>query len=101
MPSTATFTLSLHDALPILARQTLSQIKLLAKYSDIQTELITGGEDFKVQAARMRKNPDIILGTPGRLLEHREANNLDFEDRKSTRLNSRHVASSYADSCLK
>ncbi len=63
-----------------LARQTLSQIKLLAKYSDIQAELITGGEDFKVQAARMRKNPDIILGTPGRLLEHREANNLDFDD---------------------
>jgi len=63
-----------------LARQTLSQIRVLAKYSDIQAELITGGEDFKVQAARMRKNPDIILGTPGRLLEHREADNLAFDD---------------------
>lgn len=63
-----------------LARQILSQIKLLAKFTDIQAELITGGEDFKVQAAKMRKNPDIILGTPGRLLEHLEADNLDFED---------------------
>lgn len=63
-----------------LARQTLSQIRTLAKYSDIEAELITGGENFRVQAARMRKNPDIILGTPGRLLEHREANNLDFDD---------------------
>src|SRR5699024_9143739 len=63
-----------------LARQTLSQIRVLAKYSDIQAELITGGEDFKVQAARMRKNADIILGTPARLLEHREADNLAFDD---------------------
>jgi len=63
-----------------LARQTLSQINTFAKFSNVQAELITGGEDFKVQAARMRKNPDIILGTPGRLLEHMEAGNLDFSD---------------------
>lgn len=63
-----------------LARQTVSQINIFAKFSEVQAELITGGEDFKVQAARMRKNPDIILGTPGRLLEHFEAGNLDFSD---------------------
>lgn len=63
-----------------LARQTVSQINTFAKFSEVQAELVTGGEDFKVQAARMRKNPDIILGTPGRLLEHLEAGNLDFTD---------------------
>ncbi len=63
-----------------LARQTISQINALGKYGHIQAELITGGEDFKVQAARIRRNPHIIVGTPGRLLEHNEANNLFLED---------------------
>ena len=31
---------------------------------------ITGGEEFKVQAAKARKNPEIIIGTPGRTIDH-------------------------------
>lgn len=61
-----------------LARQTLAQVEKLARYTFIRAELVTGGEDFKVQAARMRKNPDILIGTPGRFIEHLTANNLDF-----------------------
>ncbi|KAF0809048.1 DEAD/DEAH box helicase [Alcanivorax sp. S71-1-4] len=63
-----------------LARQTLKHVEQLIGFTYIKAELITGGEDFKVQAARMRKNPDILIGTPGRLLEHLEAGNLDFSD---------------------
>ncbi|EKF73500.1 DEAD/DEAH box helicase [Alcanivorax hongdengensis A-11-3] len=63
-----------------LAQQTLKQVEALARYTFIKAELVTGGEDFKVQAARMRKNPEILIGTPGRLIEHLEAGNLRLQD---------------------
>ena len=52
-----------------LARQIISEVQKFAKFTFIKAELITGGEDFKVQAAKMRKNPDIIIATPGRMLD--------------------------------
>ncbi len=33
-----------------------------------------------MQGARLRKNPEIIIGTPGRLLEQRNAGNLPLQD---------------------
>ena len=63
-----------------LAQQTLKQLELFAQFTFIKGALITGGEDFKKQAAAIRKNPDILIGTPGRLLEHQRANNLDFSE---------------------
>ena len=52
-----------------LAQQTLKEVERFAQFTFIKACLITGGEDFKVQGARLRKNPEIIIGTPGRLLE--------------------------------
>ena len=63
-----------------LAQQTLKQVEALGRYTFVKAELITGGEDFKVQAAKMRKNPEILIGTPGRLIEHLEAGNLRLQD---------------------
>ncbi|WP_290523808.1 DEAD/DEAH box helicase [Alcanivorax sp.] len=63
-----------------LAQQTLKQVEALARYTFVKAELVTGGEDFKVQAAKMRKNPEILIGTPGRLIEHLEAGNLLLGD---------------------
>lgn len=63
-----------------LALQTLKQVELLAQFTFIKATLITGGEDFKRQAASLRKNPDIVIGTPGRLLEHRNAGHLALGD---------------------
>jgi len=53
-----------------LARQLLKHTEALAKFSKIQAAMITGGQEFKYQAALFRKNPEIIIATPGRLLEH-------------------------------
>ncbi len=53
-----------------LARQLFKQCEALAKFTGIQTGLITGGESFKFQAATFRKNPEIIISTPGRLIDH-------------------------------
>src|SRR5258708_558637 len=49
-----------------LARQIVKESEKLAAFSAIETGLITGGEDFKYQAALLRKDPEIIVGTPGR-----------------------------------
>ncbi len=53
-----------------LARQLFKQCESLAKYTGIEAGLITGGESFKFQAATFRKNPEIIVSTPGRLVDH-------------------------------
>jgi superfamily II DNA/RNA helicase len=61
-----------------LAQQTLKEVERFARYTFLKAGLVTGGEDFKVQAAVLRKI-DIVIGTPGRLLEHANAGNLLFD----------------------
>ena len=53
-----------------LARQLLKQCEALAKFTKIQAAAITGGAEYKYQTAIFRKNPEIIIATPGRLIEH-------------------------------
>lgn len=53
-----------------LARQLLKQCEALAKFTRIQAGAITGGAEYKYQTAVFRKNPEIIIATPGRLIEH-------------------------------
>jgi len=61
-----------------LARQVLKQCRALLPKTPLQVYGVTGGADFRYQQSLFRKNPEIIVATPGRLLEHCE--------RKSTRL---------------
>jgi len=63
-----------------LAQQTLKEVERFARFTFLKAGLITGGEDFKVQAAMLRKIPDVLIGTPGRLIEHLEAGNLVLGD---------------------
>jgi len=53
-----------------LCRQINKQCTLLAQFTEIQTAVIIGGEDPKHQIKALEKYPDIIIATPGRLLEH-------------------------------
>ncbi len=53
-----------------LCRQINKQCALLAEFTDITTTIIIGGEDPKHQIKALEKYPDIIIATPGRLLEH-------------------------------
>ncbi|MFJ4371614.1 DEAD/DEAH box helicase [Pseudomonas japonica] len=62
-----------------LAQQTLKEIERFSQFTFIKSGIITGGEDFKEQAAMLRKVPDILIGTPGRMLEQLNAGNLDLE----------------------
>jgi len=63
-----------------LALQTLKEVERFAQFTFIKAGLITGGEGFKEQAAALRKNPEIVIGTPGRLLNHIETGSLRLDD---------------------
>jgi superfamily II DNA/RNA helicase len=61
-----------------LARQVLKNCRDLVTRTQLQAQAITGGADFKYQKALLRKNPEIIVATPGRLLEHCEKRSADL-----------------------
>lgn len=44
----------------------------LAQFTNIMITLSAGGLDLKAQEAALRKLPDIIIATPGRLIDHLE-----------------------------
>lgn len=44
--------------------------KQLAQFSSIEIGLAVGGLDLKTQENILRKNPDIVIATPGRLIDH-------------------------------
>ncbi|CAG2058186.1 unnamed protein product [Timema podura] len=44
--------------------------KQLSQFSSIEVGLSVGGLDVKVQESVLRKNPDIVIATPGRLIDH-------------------------------
>jgi superfamily II DNA/RNA helicase len=54
-----------------LAQQVISHIhQILGKNSPIHTALIIGGEPYAKQMKQLRVKPRIIVGTPGRLIDH-------------------------------
>lgn len=63
-----------------LCRQIVKHCKQLAAFTHLEVNAITGGHDFKYQRAVFRKNPEILVATPGRLKEHIERGSPDFKD---------------------
>lgn len=53
-----------------LAEQIQRNIQSYAKYTDIQSVTIVGGIDHQKQVNRLRKPWQVIVATPGRLIEH-------------------------------
>lgn len=53
-----------------LARQIVKNAEQLLKFTGMKVGIICGGEELKYQKAMLRKNPEIVVGTPGRLAEH-------------------------------
>ncbi len=52
--------------------------KLLANTKKIKTACIYGGESYDKQRIALSKNPQIIIGTPGRIIDQMNRKNLDF-----------------------
>ena len=58
-----------------LADQVAQQIKLYAKYTQMRSMVVFGGMDMKPQTLELKKGVEILVATPGRLLDHIEAKN--------------------------
>lgn len=44
--------------------------KQLAQFTTVEIGLAVGGLDVKSQEAFLRKQPDVVIATPGRLIDH-------------------------------
>jgi superfamily II DNA/RNA helicase len=53
-----------------LCQQTYKSIKLLTRYNGLLTQIIIGGENFNEQVREINKGQQILISTPGRLVEH-------------------------------
>src|SRR5439155_23520922 len=93
--TSAIYTLSLHDALPIS-----SVSSLRSPWGGGRANRTTGPR-AKVAAPGLHVRPKALASPRGRVPAEQEHLAAATPDRKSTRLNSSHVAISYAVFCLK
>ncbi len=53
-----------------LAMQITEEIRRLAKHTGIKATTVYGGQGMGLQLDQLRNNPEIIVATPGRLIDH-------------------------------
>ncbi len=63
-----------------LGRQILNHFLRLGSYTRLSAEAIGGGEPVSHQVASLRRNPDVLIATPGRLLDHLKRGSADLGD---------------------
>jgi ATP-dependent RNA helicase DeaD len=61
-----------------LAMQVSGQINLLGKFKGIKTVPIYGGANYSDQIYGLRSGAQVVVGTPGRLIDHLERGTLDL-----------------------
>ncbi|KFM14999.1 DEAD-box ATP-dependent RNA helicase CshA protein [Marine Group I thaumarchaeote SCGC AAA799-O18] len=76
-----------------LALQITSEIKRFAKNTGTKTATIYGGQGMGIQLDALRKKPEIIVATPGRLIDHLKRGTIKLN-------NIRHVVLDEADVML-
>ena len=59
-----------------LADQVAQQIAMYAKYTKLRSTVVFGGMDMKPQTIELKKGVEVLVATPGRLLDHIEAKNV-------------------------
>jgi len=51
---------------------------LFADLRDVNCEVVTGGTNIERERMRLRRRPNVLVGTPGRLLDHARRGGLDL-----------------------
>lgn len=62
-----------------LAKQVYAQLRFLVAGTPLHCSLVLGGENFNEQIKSLRKTPEILVATPGRLLNHLKARSFLFD----------------------
>ncbi len=65
-----------------IAMQTVAFIKILGKSHSLSCACIIGGMNMRQQIRELKDKPDIIVATPGRLLDHMERRNIRLNNIK-------------------
>ncbi len=65
-----------------LAAQIVENINNYGKHTNITSTLVVGGDSMPAQAAALQKGVDILIATPGRLLDHVQRSGLILTDVK-------------------
>ena len=65
-----------------LAVQVCEEIAFLGRAMDIHTLAVYGGQSIEVQFRALKKAPEIIIGTPGRLLDHMRRGTIELASLK-------------------
>ncbi|MDD4600108.1 DEAD-box ATP-dependent RNA helicase CshA [bioreactor metagenome] len=65
-----------------LAIQVAEELNKIAQYTDVQTLPIYGGQDIGRQIKALKKRPQIIVATPGRLMDHMDRRTIRLDDIK-------------------
>ncbi|KAE8875840.1 DEAD-box ATP-dependent RNA helicase 28 [Phytophthora fragariae] len=64
-----------------LATQCQSMFEQLARFTDITISLAVGGLPLKAQEAELRNRPDVVVCTPGRMIDHlRNSKSVHMDD---------------------
>lgn len=53
-----------------LALQVDEEIKKIGKYFGVKTAILIGGASMHVQKQQLRRRPNVVIATPGRLIDH-------------------------------
>ena len=61
-----------------LAAQVHESVRIYGKYTHLRAAVIFGGVGINPQIAELRRGTDIVVATPGRLLDHVQQKNIDL-----------------------
>ncbi|MBB6254264.1 DEAD/DEAH box helicase [Nitrospirillum iridis] len=61
-----------------LATQVMEAVRAYSKYSRVHTLAILGGMPYRQQLEMLRRRVDLVVATPGRLIDHLERGRLDL-----------------------
>lgn len=62
-----------------LAIQIKNEIYLFTKFLPIKSEIVIGGADMYRQIQNLRRNPDFVVGTPGRIKDQKQRGNINIK----------------------
>lgn len=63
-----------------LALQILENVHMYSKYTPLKSAVVYGGANIRTQITKLRQGVDILVATPGRLLDLHGQNAVNFQD---------------------
>lgn len=66
-----------------LAMQTEEELSKLGSDKHVKTQVVFGGYDIRRQIQALKQHPQVLVGTPGRLIDHLNRHTIDFRSIKT------------------